>query len=65
MERRALLCNDSIPSPVSDSKPAHYSGSATDQNLEKLVDRTWTRHRSRLVDLHLLYSDAENLGGCR
>jgi len=62
----ALLCNGSIPSPISDSNPPpHYAGAITDQNLEKLTDRRWSRHRSRLVDLHVVYSDAESLGGCR
>jgi len=66
VELRTPLSKDSIPSPDRHSNPPpHYTGSVTDQNLEKLADRTWTRHRSRLVDLHVLYSDAENLGGCR
>lgn len=40
-----------------------FSGSKTDPNLEKLVDRKWTKNRSLLVDGHLIYRDAENLGG--
>ena len=40
-----------------------FNGSKTDPNLEKLVDRKWTKNRSLLVDGHLVYRDAENLGG--
>lgn len=38
---------------------ACYSGSATDPNLEALVDRSYTRRRSRLLDLHLIWRDLE------
>ncbi|XGB43214.1 MAG: hypothetical protein LVS60_05410 [Nodosilinea sp. LVE1205-7] len=39
--------------------PACYSGSVTDPTLEKLIDRAFTVKRSRLVDCHLIWLDAE------
>jgi len=42
-----------------------YSGSVTDPSLEKLCDRSYTRRRSRLVDCHLIWLDAEGLTSCK
>jgi len=41
------------------SLSACYSGAVTDQKLEKLIDRGFTVKRSRLVDCHLIWLDAE------
>ncbi|MFM7529794.1 MAG: hypothetical protein ACKO63_15145 [Nodosilinea sp.] len=45
--------------------PACYSGAVTDQKLEKLIDRGFTVKRSRLVDCHLIWLDAEGLTSCK
>lgn len=44
--------------------PAHYSGPATDPQIEALTRRAYTRRRSRLVDRWIQYADAEGFTGC-
>jgi hypothetical protein len=42
--------------------PPHYNGPITDPLLEALTLRDWSPARSRMVDRHLAYRDAEGVG---
>jgi hypothetical protein len=62
MESKSLRgFNLIIPSAFCASPP-HYSGAITTPLLEALTLRDWSPGRSKLVDRHLAYRDAEGLG---
>jgi hypothetical protein len=42
--------------------PPHYNGAITTPLIEALTLRDWSPGRSKLVDRHLAYRDAEGVG---
>jgi hypothetical protein len=50
-----------IPSAFCASPP-HYNGAITTPLIEGLTLRDWSPGRSRMVDRHLAYRDAEGVG---